>query len=140
VTGGHGHPVRLGRAVEVAEERPAADMRAPSGRVDRHRAHRGEVDHQAVVAGGVPRHAVAAAADGDEQAVPARGLEGAGDVLGVARAHDGCRAAVGGGVPDAAGLLVLGVALGDLVAAEAVPVGALDRVGQGVGAIVASVG
>ena len=63
--------VPLGGAVDVTEQRPAADGGTPRDRIHGDPAELAQVDHGAVVAGAVPRHRVPAAADRDRQP-PAR--------------------------------------------------------------------
>ena len=65
-------PNAIGRGVEVAPRRPALGPRRRGRRVHAHAAHPRQVDHDAVVAGPEPRHAVPAAADGEIQPVLAR--------------------------------------------------------------------
>ena len=69
-------PCSLGGLVQVAEQRPAADGRAPGDRVHGHLVHRAQVDDQATVAGAEPGQAVPAAPDRDDQALGAGVADG----------------------------------------------------------------
>src|SRR5919206_407789 len=60
-------PRRLGGVVEFAEERAAVHARETSFGIDGRSPHRRKIDHDAVVAGGQPRDAVAPAAHGDDE-------------------------------------------------------------------------
>jgi hypothetical protein len=99
VAGGGGQPVPLGLGVERAEQRPALHRRAPAGRVDADRGHRGEVDHQAVVGDPEADHAVPAAPHADLQVQVAGGAHGRDHVADAGAAHDHPRAVVDHGVP-----------------------------------------
>jgi hypothetical protein len=68
---------------------------------------------------GSPGERVAAGADRERQPRGARGADGGGDVVGVARVGDRGRAAVDRAVPAGAGGVVAGVALFDEAAGEA---------------------
>lgn len=63
----HGQAVRLGGGVEVGDQGAALGAGASGLRVDDHPVEPAQVDHQPVVAHGVPGHAVRATPDGDLQ-------------------------------------------------------------------------
>ena len=60
-----GQTERVRGVVEVAPRRAALGARRAGRGVDAHVSHAGQVEHDAVVAGAEPRHAVAAAANGE---------------------------------------------------------------------------
>ena len=70
--GRHGEPVLLRRAIDVGERRAGLDARDARGRVDRDRAHRGEVEHEPAVDERAARDVVAAALHREQQARVAR--------------------------------------------------------------------
>jgi hypothetical protein len=94
--------------------------------VDTHPVHLREVDHEGTVADGLAGDVVAAAFDGDEQAVLAGELHAMHDVGGVDAAGDERRAAVDHAVPDLAGVAVVAVAGGQ----QAAPQGLAQRRGR----------
>jgi hypothetical protein len=71
---------RLGRGVDVGEQGPGLDPGPPGQRIDRHRPHPAEVDHQAVVDGRSAGDVVRAGADRDLQALRLRIGDGRDDV------------------------------------------------------------
>src|SRR5262249_58588352 len=73
---GRGEAMELGLAIELAPRHagPGSHRAAPGIDVDA--LHEGEVEHQAAVADGLPRHAVTAAADGKLQVACARESHG----------------------------------------------------------------
>ena len=86
--------MRLRCAVERAEERAALHPGAPAEGVDRHGAHRAQVDHEPVIGHGVPDDAVPAAADPDLES-EIGGVSHGGDDIGRLRAsHDVPRSSV----------------------------------------------
>ena len=89
-----GEPVRLGCGVELAPQHAAPGARRPGGGVDLDRAHRRQVDHEAVVAYRLAGDAVPAAAHGDLQLALAGEPQGGGDV---GRARRSARSAPGAG-------------------------------------------
>ncbi len=111
-------PVLLGGAVDLAEQRAAADGGAAGHRVDAHPVETAEVDHEPVVADAVAGHRVAAGADRDRQVVRARVADRGGDVLRRDGARDQRGAPVVHGVPDPAQLVVAVVAGPDDLAPE----------------------
>ena len=64
-------PVRLRRDVELAEERPAVRSGGPPLRIDSHAPHPRQVHHEAAVATGMTRAAVAAGSDGELEVLAA---------------------------------------------------------------------
>jgi FtsP/CotA-like multicopper oxidase with cupredoxin domain len=117
-----GEAERLRLVVEVAEERAAVDESTTLVRVHSGAAHAREVDHHPVVAGGVARHAVAAAANGDDEVVLPREADGRDDVGGSGRPHDQGRTTVDETVPDDAGALVSRIAGPNHLAGEPVEI------------------
>ena len=86
--------------------------------VEAHRAHRRQVDHEAVVDDGGAGDVVAAAADGERQRVLGGEADGRGDVAGVGAARDQGGALVDHAVPHPARAVVVGVLGGDDVAGQ----------------------
>ena len=113
--------VALGGGVESLEQGPGLHGGDPPVGLDGHLLHRTEIDHHAVVTGGEPRVAVAAAADRHHQVLVAGEPQGGDDVGGRGAAGDQCRAPVGGGVPHPPRLVVAGVTRSDQTASEALP-------------------
>ncbi len=107
---GRGEAEGVGGVVDVAPGAAAADARGPGGRIDPDALHRREVDDEPVVAGAEAGAVVAAAADGEEQAVFAGEVDGGDDVGGVGAAGDQGRALVDHGVVDRARLVVARIA------------------------------
>ena len=99
---GHREPVFLRRAVELAEERAAADAHGRALRVDVDRAQRAQVDAEGPVAHGAPGHGVPARADGERKVRAACRADRGGDVLGVDRVRDRGGMAVDRAVPTGA--------------------------------------
>ena len=83
---------RGGDAVDVGPRGAALHVHRAAGRVEPDAAHRGQVDHQAVVDERGARDVVAAAADGERQPVGRGEGDGGGDVAGVGA---GARSAAG---------------------------------------------
>src|SRR2546428_2069621 len=107
---GGGQPVVLSRRVEVPPRSAAATHRDPGGRVDMHVVHWAQVDHHPVVADGVTRVVVAAAADGDLQAALLPETDCVRDVLRRGAARDNRGPAVDGTVPDRSHAVIVRVA------------------------------
>jgi hypothetical protein len=105
---GSGQAVPLGRPVEVAEQQPGTGPRGPAVRFDVQLAQRGQVEHQATVAGGVAGDVVPAAAHRQRQVVPPRVPDTAGDVARVVAAQHGQRPSVDHPVEHGAGRVVAG--------------------------------
>ena len=110
--------VRRGRGVDVAEPAAAADVHQLALGVDGDVAQPGQVDGQAAVRHGLAGHVVAAAADRGREPVLAGHADRGHHVLGAGAAQDQAGPPVGHGVPELAGLLVLGVVGADDVALE----------------------
>ena len=118
VARGRGEPVRLGGAVERAQQRAAGDPRAARGGVDADLAERGEVEHQAVLGHREPEDPVTAAADAQLELRRAPGADRGGDVGRARAAGDRARAVVDHRVPHRAGGVVARVARFEQLAVE----------------------
>ncbi len=116
--GGHGKAVRLGRRVDVGEQRAGLDTGGAGSGVDRDMLHGREIEHQPAVADGIPADIVAAALDRGEQPMLGGKADRAGDIGGGPAAHDEARPAVDHGVPDGPRLVIAGIAGGDGIAVE----------------------
>jgi hypothetical protein len=92
--------VRRGFVVDEPEQRASGRPGAPRLCVHTHGPHAREVNHQAAIAGGHAREAVAPALDRGQQRVFAREQHGTPHVLDARRLHDECRPFVDGGVED----------------------------------------
>ena len=103
----------LRRAVDVAETAAAAGAHEPALGVDLDVSELRQVDDDRPVADGVPGDAVAAAADGDRELVLAREADGGDHVGRPGTADDERRSPVDHPVPDAARLVVPGLAGSD---------------------------
>ena len=114
-----GQAIRLRFMVEVAQGGAAFDPGAAPRRVDAHRAHGRQVDHQAIVGQRAAGDVVAAAAHRQRQALAPGFGDGGRHVGGAGAAHDQRRALVDHGVPYLARLVVVGVAGCDHAAAQA---------------------
>ncbi len=88
-------------------------------RVDAHAPHHRQVDHQAVVAAAQAGAVVAAAPDGDEQALVAAEVHRGDDVGDVHAARDQARPLVDHAVVQRAGVIVVGVTWTDESSAKA---------------------
>ena len=113
-----GHAERHRRMVDVS---PGASGVGADGvvlRVDRGAAQQGQVDDQGVVLHAEPRRVMAAAPDGDLDAVLAGEADAGDDVGDVPAARDGRGALVDHAVVDGAGLVIPGVRRPDQVAAQ----------------------
>ena len=113
-----GHAERHGRVVDVS---PGASGVGADGvvlGVDRGAAQQRQVDDQGVVRHPEPGRVVAAAPDGDLDAVLAGEPHAGDDVGGVPAARDGGRMLVDHAVVDGAGLVVAGIPRHDQVAAQ----------------------
>ena len=110
--------VLLSRAVDLAEQRPAADRGPLRLGVNPYVAELTQVDDEAVVADAVPGHRVPAAAHGDEQALGAGVANRGGYVRCRSRLGDQGRPAVVHGVPDGAGGIVADLVRADYRAGE----------------------
>jgi hypothetical protein len=126
-----------GLAVHVAPERAALHPGTPRRRVDPHRAHHREVDHQPALAHRVAGHVVPAAAHRERQAVVAREADAVDHVRRAGAAGDQRRAAVDHAVPDHAGGVVALVAGFEQAAAQAGPQGrdVVRRGSRGAGSV-----
>jgi hypothetical protein len=116
---GRREPERLRDAIHVGPGGPALHVHGAPRVVDPDRAHRREVDDDAVVDDGGARDVVSAAADGERELLRGGEADGVGDVFGVRAADDHGGALVDHAVPDPACGLVRGVVRGDDVAGEA---------------------
>ncbi len=96
--------------VEVAKRGARFDIGATGGRIDAHRFHRRQVDHQSVIADGAARDVVSTAAHREQQVVVAREGHRAADVGDSRAANDRCRATVDHRIPYAARFVETGVA------------------------------
>ena len=105
-----GQAVFLRGGVEVAPQDTGSGASGPRFGVQLDRAHRRQVDHEAVVVDAQARDAVAAAADGDREVALAGEPERGGHVGGARGAGDQRGPAVDRAVPDLAGLVVVVVA------------------------------
>ena len=103
---GAGEPECLGRPVEVRPRRAAVGARDRSARVDFDGAHRGEVDHQPVVADAVAGRIVSASPNRDLELVRPREVERRRDVCRADASHDHRGASVDQGVVTAACVVV----------------------------------
>ena len=66
---GHGQAERVGGVIDVARRAAGIDPNGAARRIDAHALHQRQVDHQTVVAAAKAGAVVAAAPDGDEQAL-----------------------------------------------------------------------
>ena len=98
-------PVALGRPIEVAQERTALHAPTAPLRIDRHRVHRAEVDHQPAFRHGHAGHAVATALHGDLEAGLAGVAHRQRDVVRRRAACDHMRTPIDHRVPDFAVLV-----------------------------------
>ena len=115
---GRGQAEGVGGMVEIAQHGAGLDAGGARHRIDADAVHRREVDHQPVVDGAQAGAVVAAAADGDGDAVLAGEVDGGDDVGHVGAADDERRMAVDHRVVDHAGVVVAGVAGLDQLAAQ----------------------
>ena len=113
-----GKAVLVGGPVDLAPGAAAADPDRPGLRVDLDPLHRGEVDHDAVVARPEAGPVVPAAAYGDQEVVVARKADHLGDVLGACAARDQRGVPVDHRVVDLAGGAVAGVVRPDQLPLE----------------------
>jgi hypothetical protein len=118
---GGGEAERCRDAVDVSPRRAALHVHGSAGRVDVDRAHRREIDDDAVVGDRRARGVVPAAPNGERQVVLGSEADGRRDVVGVHGARDRDRALVDHAVPDAPGRVVVAVVGPDHLAAE--PIG-----------------
>ena len=109
--------------VDVAGGAAGLHPDGPRRRVDADPAHRRQVDHQAVVDATEPGAVVAAAADGDGQAVLAPEVHRRDDVGDVGAAGDQPRPEVDHAVVERARRVEAGIAGGEHVAAQGRPEG-----------------
>ena len=98
--------MRLGRDVELAEERAAVRPGDARHRIHGDAAHPRQVHDEAAVTARVTGGAVAAGADGQGEVVLAREADGGGDVRVGRRPDDDGRPTIVDGVPQPAGLVV----------------------------------
>jgi hypothetical protein len=119
-----GQTVRLRLVVDIAPQGTALDESRALDRIDRHGAHRRDVDHDSVVAHRGAGHVVAPAPDGDLEVAVAGEAHRCGHVGGATAAGDHSRSSVDGAVPYGACAVVLVMLRGDHVAPEP---GDLDR-------------
>jgi hypothetical protein len=111
--GGRRQAEPLRRPVELTQQRAAARPHRACSRVDLDRVHEREVDHQPVVAHGVPGDGVSAAAHRDGQIPFPRETDGLDDIVRARAPGDERRSPVDGAVPDAAGFVVAFLARSD---------------------------
>jgi hypothetical protein len=111
-------PVGLSRFVQLGEEGAAVHTGRAPFRIDLGSPHRGEVDHDPVVAGREPGDAVTAAPDCDHELLLAREAKRRSDVVDAGRAGDDRGPSVEDPVPDGASLVVPGVGREDDLAGE----------------------
>jgi hypothetical protein len=100
--GGRRHAESRGFVVELAEQGTGLHECARHLGLDAHATHRLQVDHEPAFAGRLARDAVPSGADGGEQLVLAREVDGLPDVRGPGAAGDECGLPVEQSVPDAA--------------------------------------
>src|SRR5262245_11526521 len=117
-TARRGEAERLGLVIELAPEHAAIGPNGAGARVDPDAFHRRQVENQATVIGAVARGAVAAAAQGQRQAVGSGEVDGLLHVGRAGRAHDEGWPAVDVTVPHAARRLVAGMIASDQLAPE----------------------
>ena len=110
--------MRLGRAVEFAEMRPAIRACEAAVRVDGDAAHPRQVDDDAIVAGREAGDAVASAADRDPEVRLARVPDGCDDILHALRPNDQPGPPIVEGAPDASRVVIVGLARSDDLAHE----------------------
>ena len=103
-------PIRLCLVVDVAQQRAALDPGAHCVRGDLYRAHHAQVDHQSVIDQGAARDVVAAAANGQFQAMVARKVDRGQHISRAGAAHDRGRALVDHRIPYLAGFVVVRLA------------------------------
>jgi hypothetical protein len=115
---GAGESVFLCGAVQLLEERAPFNARDPLRGVDLHGAHPREVDDHAVVACGEAGHAVATAADRDDEVVLACETDRRDDVLDPRAPRDKRRAPVCDRVPNDPACVVLAIARLDELSSE----------------------
>ncbi len=108
----------MGGVVDVAPGAAAADPRGARHRIDADALHRREVDHEAALAGAKAGAVVAAAADGEQQAMVAGEADGGDDIARVGTAGDQRRPLVDHGVEDRASLVVARILGADEAAAQ----------------------
>ena len=125
---GHGQAERVGGVVDVARRAAGIDPHGAARRIDAHALHQREVDHQAVVAAAEARAIVAAAPDGDEQALVAAEVHRGDDVGDVHAARDQARPLVDHAVVQRTGGVVVGVAWTDDSSAKALLKGGHDLI------------
>jgi hypothetical protein len=133
--GRRGERVRGGGTREVAQERSAADLGAPRGRIDLDGVDRRQIDRHAALGHRVAGEAMAAAAHGDLEFEVTRMKQGGGDLLRGPRLDDQRRPTVRHRVEEPAGGTVALIRRRDHLAPET-PLQALElqvRVGRGRG-------
>src|SRR5687768_655874 len=104
-----GEAERLSFVIEVAPRGSAFGTCRTIGRTHANSLHGGQVDHQAVIAYGVARHAVATAADGHPQVALTSNSDGRDHVPDSRTPHDQRRSLVDHSIEDLAGILVAGM-------------------------------
>ena len=115
----HGQAERVGGVIDVAGRAAGLDPHGSACRIDAHALHHRQVDHQAVVATAEARAVVAAAADGDKQALVAAEVHRGDDVGDVDAARDQARPLVDHAVVKSAGGVVVSITWTDESSAKA---------------------
>ena len=105
--------VHGGGSIVVLPRAPTLRPRHRLGRVDSHRPHRRQIDHDATLARREPRHAVSAAAHGEKQAMLGGEAHRGGNVVGRLAPHDHPGAASDTAVPDSGRVEVVRIGLGN---------------------------
>jgi hypothetical protein len=109
-TTGHGEPVGVGLAIQLAPEHAPLRPYGTRARVDIDPLHRAQIDHQRPVDHGTSRNVVTAATHADVEVLCAREPNGVRDVGSALAARDQRRVAVDQSVVDSARFLVAAVA------------------------------
>ena len=125
---GHRQAERVGGVIDVARRAAGIDPYGSACRIHAHALHHREVDHQSVVAAAKAWAVVAAAADGDEQALVAAEVHRGDDVGDVHAARDQARPLVDHAVVKSTGGIVVGITWTDESSAKALLQGGNDLI------------
>src|SRR5205823_2412005 len=102
--------MRMGFAINIAEQRSRLHSHGAQLRVDRNPVHRREVDDNAVIAQRPPGNIVTAAFDCDEKIVSTRKLHGANNIGRVRTTNDQAWMFVNARIPNTSSRIVAGIA------------------------------
>ena len=125
---GHGQSERVGGVIDVARRAASINPNGSARRIYAHALHHREVDHQSVVATAKAWAIVAAAPDGDEQALVAAEVHRGDDVGDVHAARNQARPLVDHAVVKSTGGIVVSITWTDESSAKALLKGGHDLI------------